>query len=81
MNIEEEDIAQTLRDAGARVGHVHFADSNRHAVGFGHTEMAPIVAALKDIDFHGFVSAECLPLPDSLAAAQKTIAAFRKWFR
>lgn len=78
MNIEEADIAAALRAAGPLVGHVHFADSNRQAIGLGHTDIAPIVAALREIGYAGYLSAEILPLPDSLAAARQTIDAFRK---
>jgi sugar phosphate isomerase/epimerase len=77
MNIEEADLAAALREAGARVGHVHFADSNRRAIGFGHTAVPPVIAALRDIGFQGYLSAEIFPLPDSAAAAAQTIAAFR----
>ena len=78
MNIDEADMAAALRTAGDLVGHVHFADSNRHAVGFGHTAMAPVIAALREIRYAGFLSAEILPLPDPAAAARQTIAAFRQ---
>jgi sugar phosphate isomerase/epimerase len=77
MNIEEADLAASLRETGARVGHVHFADSNRRAIGFGHTDAAPIAAALRDIGYAGFLSAEILPLPDSETAAAQTMKAFR----
>ena len=75
MNIEETSNAAALRACGAHVGHVHFADSNRQAIGFGHTEAASVVAALKDIGFAGYLSGEILPLPDSEAAAAQTIKA------
>ena len=78
MNIEEADSAAALREAGALVGHVHFADSNRRAIGFGHTSVAPIVAALRDIGYAGYLSAEILPLPDANAAAAQTIKAFKQ---
>ena len=77
MNIEEVSNAATLRACGRHVGHVHFADSNRQAIGFGHTETASVVAALKDIGFAGYLSGEILPLPDSEAAATQTIKAIR----
>jgi sugar phosphate isomerase/epimerase len=77
MNIEEADIAAALREAGSLVGHVHFADSNRRAIGFGHTPVAPIVAALREIGFAGYLSAEIVPLPDSATAARQTIESFR----
>ena len=77
MNIEEVSNAATLRTCGPHVGHVHFADSNRQAIGFGHTETASVIAALKDIRFAGYLSGEILPLPDSEAAAAQTIKAIR----
>ena len=77
MNIEEVSNAATLRACGRHVGHVHFADSNRQAIGFGHTETASVVAALKDIGYAGYLSGEILPLPDSEAAAAQTIKAIR----
>lgn len=77
MNIEEVSNAATLRACGRHVGHVHFADSNRQAIGFGHTETASVVAALKAIGFTGYLSGEILPLPNSDAAAAQTIQAIR----
>lgn len=79
MNIEEPDIAAALREAGEMVGHVHFADSNRRAIGLGHTDVAPIVAALRDIGYTGYLSAEILPLPDSATAARQTIERYRRF--
>jgi sugar phosphate isomerase/epimerase len=78
-NIEESSIPEALRAAGPLVGHVHFVDSNRQAVGFGHTDMRPIAQALREIDFKGFLSAEVLPLPDSYASAQQTMRAFKQF--
>jgi len=80
MNIEERDIAAALRVAGPLVGHVHFADSNRRAAGYGHTDIAPIAAALREMKYDGYVSAEVLPWPDAEAAAAQTMAAFRRHF-
>ncbi|MBI5772764.1 MAG: sugar phosphate isomerase/epimerase [Verrucomicrobia bacterium] len=77
MNIEEADIAAALRLAGPKLGHVHFADSNRRAVGLGHTDMKPVMAALREIGYDGYLSAEVLALPDSEAAARQTMASFR----
>jgi sugar phosphate isomerase/epimerase len=79
MNIEEPAIPAALRLAGSNLGHVHFADSNRHAIGFGHTPMKPVMAALSDIGYSGYLSAEVLPLPDSETAARQTLASFREF--
>lgn len=81
MNIEVADIAEELRAAGDLVGHVHIADSNRRPAGYGHTDLAPIAAALRDISYDGYISAECLPYPDSEQAARATIDAFNRHFR
>jgi sugar phosphate isomerase/epimerase len=78
MNIEETSIAEALRAVAPRLGHVHFADSNRRAIGFGHTDMQPIMEALRDIGYTGYLSAEVLPLPGSQTAAEQTIRAFRE---
>jgi sugar phosphate isomerase/epimerase len=75
MNIEEADIAAALIHAGRHVGHVHFADSNRHAMGLGHTDLRPIAGALKQIGYNQCLSAEIFPLPDPDTAARKTIEA------
>ena len=80
LSIEEQDIAAALRQAGDKLGHVHFADSNRQAVGFGHTDIAPIAQALRDIGYQGYASAEILPLPDSDTAARQFMTSFRHWF-
>lgn len=77
MNIEETSIPEALRAVAPRLGHVHFADSNRRAIGFGHTEIAPIITALREIGYTGYLSAEVLSLPDSQTAAEQTIRAFR----
>ena len=81
MNIEEVDIAQSLRVAGKHVGHIHFVDSNRRPAGLGHLDYAPIVSALREIGYSGYASAEALPYPDPDGAAQQTIDMFRRLFR
>ncbi len=81
MNIEEADLAGAIRAAGAHVGHVHLADSNRRPAGCGHTDFAPVAAALREAGYGGYVSAECLPYPDSTAAARATMDAFDRFFR
>ena len=81
MNIEEADLAAAITDAGDLIGHVHFADSNRRAVGLGHTDIASAYAALDKIGYDGFLSAEILPLPDTQTAAWQTMQSFQKLTR
>jgi len=77
MNIEEPDLAASIRIAGKHIGHVHYADSNRRAMGLGHTDPAPIVTALKETGYKGHLSAEIFPLPSDKTAAQQTIKSIR----
>lgn len=78
MNIEEVELGEAVRTARDRIGHVHFADSNRHAVGMGHTNVAVVVDALRDSGYRGYLSAEVFPRPDSESAARQTIESFSK---
>ncbi|MFM7182408.1 MAG: TIM barrel protein [Verrucomicrobiales bacterium] len=74
MNIEETNPSAAIREAGRHIGHVHYADSNRRAMGFGHTDPKPIMAALRESGYTGYLSAEILPLPDPDTAARQTIS-------
>ena len=80
MNIEERDMAASIRFAGELVGHVHFADSNRQAPGRGHIDFVPIATALQDIGYKGYLSAEALRGTDSDDAARQTMKAFHQFF-
>ena len=77
MNIEECDLPAAIREAGSHIGHVHFADSNRQAMGFGHTDATQVIAALREIGYSGYLSAEIFPLPDPETAARQTISSIR----
>jgi sugar phosphate isomerase/epimerase len=82
MNIEEADVAASLRAVGAALlGHVHFVDSNRRAAGMGHSDFTPIVQALRDLKYAGYASAECFPHPNSDAAARQTIGTYQRLFK
>ena len=80
MNIEEADLPAAIRHGADNIGHVHFVDSNRHPAGCGHMNYAPIAAALRDIGYAGYASAEAFPLPTPDEAARLTIDAFRRHF-
>jgi sugar phosphate isomerase/epimerase len=59
MNIEEEDLGESIRSARGYLAHVHLADSNRAHPGAGHTDFAPAFGALREIDFDGYLAMEC----------------------
>ena len=78
MNIEEQSLAAGIHDGGKAIGHVHFVDSNRQAAGMGHMDYGPVMKALAEIGYDGYLSAEALPLPDSQQAAEQTIQSYRQ---
>jgi sugar phosphate isomerase/epimerase len=80
MNIEEADLAAALKTGGKHIGHIHFVDSNRRPAGYGHLDYRPVAAALVEIGYQGYLSAEALAFPDSDTAAKQTIDMFRKYF-
>jgi sugar phosphate isomerase/epimerase len=73
MNIEEANIEASIRDCGERIFHFHVADSNRWYPGAGHLDFKSILTELFERGYQGWVSGECLPLPDAGTAAQKSI--------
>jgi sugar phosphate isomerase/epimerase len=77
MNIEEVDIAASLRRHAAVLGHVHLVDSNREVPGHGHVDMQAILQALLAIGYQGYVCFEVLPLPDPRQAASDGIRTVR----
>ncbi len=81
MNIEEADMVESILKAGTAIGHVHFADTNRLAVGSGHLSVQPLIDALGQIGYCGFLSAEVFPQPDSQSAAERTIRSFKQSVR
>lgn len=80
MNIEEADVPAAIRAGAGAIGHVHFVDSNRRPAGCGHIDFAPIAAALRDIQYSGYLSAEALPFPTPTAAAKQTIETYQTFF-
>lgn len=59
MNIEEADIAASIRAAGPHIVHVHVADSQRLQPGRGHLDFGPGFAALKEAGYDGYLGIEC----------------------
>lgn len=70
MNIEDPSLSKAILDCGDLLGYVHIADSNRHYAGSGHIKLEEVIAALKKVDYQGYISAECLPIPDTDTALE-----------
>jgi len=59
MNIEEDDLGETIKQADDYLAHVHLADSNRVQPGAGHTYFARAFEALRSVGFEGYMAMEC----------------------
>lgn len=80
MNIEEASLADAVRRAVPNLVHVHFADSNRRAPGWGHLDFLPIADALRQGGYTGAIGLEMLPIPDLEAAALQGLRFVRRLF-
>ncbi len=67
MNIEEDDIAQSMVLTGEHLGHVHVSDSNRHEPGAGHADWLGGMAALLAAGYAGWMALECRPRHDLMS--------------
>ena len=60
MNIEEADPVEALRKAGNKLGVYHVADSNRQAIGNGHSDIRSQIEALHEINYTGPIIMEMM---------------------
>jgi sugar phosphate isomerase/epimerase len=77
MNIEEADIARSLRDAAPHIGHVHLGDSNRLLPGLGHTDFASGFRALQEAGYDGALAIECRVTGDPETELLRTLRFLR----
>jgi len=74
MNIEEADIAESLRRALKHLKHIHLADSNRWPPGFGHLDFREPFRVLRDGGYRYYMAIECYvpePKEENLAKSLK----------
>jgi len=63
MNIEEDFFGQAILRAGDNLGHFHIGENNRMPPGYGHIPWTEIGAALRDINYQGYVTMEPFLMP------------------
>jgi sugar phosphate isomerase/epimerase len=73
MNIEDASITGELAKYYGYVKYLHFADSNRLAPGWGHTDFESIHNLLHERNYDGWISFEMLPEPNPMDAARQAI--------
>jgi sugar phosphate isomerase/epimerase len=70
MSSEETPAPELIRRYAARTGHFHANDANRRGPGFGQTDFVPILRAVHDSGYAGWVSIEVFdysPSPETIA--------------
>lgn len=58
LNIEEDFIGETIVKAGEKLGHFHIGENNRMPPGYGHIPWTEIGAALRRINYQGYIVME-----------------------
>jgi len=79
-NIEESDFSHCVKPLMNHLGHIHFADNNRHWPGSGCLNLEGFTEQIRNAGYDGVVSIECLPWPDSMTAAQNSLEFFHRHF-
>ena len=77
MNIEEANIAESLKQALPYLRHIHLADSNRYAPGFGHTDFLEPFKVLAKGGYEYYMALECR-VPEPRLENLKKTASFLK---
>ncbi len=77
MNIEEVNIAASLRRAGPRIGHIHLVGTNRQAPEHGHMDLRGVLRELWRMEYTGYLSFEVLPLPNPRQAMEDGICTIK----
>jgi sugar phosphate isomerase/epimerase len=76
MSTQGRPIPEIIREYGPAMGHFHANDANLRGPGEGQTDFVPILEALLDIGYDGWVSVEPFEWPDGPeACARNSIAA------
>lgn len=82
MAQEPEPIPQVIEANADHLAYFHANDANLRGPGFGETDFVPIAAALKKIDYTGYVSVEVFDYkPDPETIARESLAYLKKTFK
>jgi sugar phosphate isomerase/epimerase len=74
MAHEEADSPAAILDNREHIGHVHIADNNRKLPGQGATDFKPILIALREIEYDGWLAFECGSPGQNQAQADQYLA-------
>jgi sugar phosphate isomerase/epimerase len=78
MNIEEACLMGPIRQYAEYLFHVHLADSNRLAPGWGHLDFPSLLRELSAAGYRGSLGLEYLPLPSPEESAGQGVTYLRR---
>jgi sugar phosphate isomerase/epimerase len=79
MSSEGPPVPEVVRSHIGRAGHFHANDPNRRGPGFGDTDFRPILTALKQADYEGWVSVEVFDYaPEPVTIARNSLSYLRR---
>ncbi|MGI6083944.1 MAG: TIM barrel protein [Acetivibrionales bacterium] len=70
MHLEDPSVPSALVRGMKWMGHVHFSDSTRMPPGFGSIDFVEVLKMLYAMNYKGYVTVECLPVPSLLESAR-----------
>jgi sugar phosphate isomerase/epimerase len=72
---EGKPLESLLHEFAPYIGHIHANDANRRGPGFGETDFVPILRALQEVQYAGYVSIEVFDYsPDPVTIAREGLA-------
>ncbi len=72
-------LPNLIREFSPWIGHFHANDANRRGPGFGETDFVPILQALHDVKYEGYISIEVFDYsPDPTTIARDGLAYLRR---
>lgn len=81
MSSENTPIPHLIEENAQILRHFHANDANKRGPGFGDTDFRPIAAALKSIEYRGWVSVEVFDFsPDPVTIAKRSIEYLKQSF-
>ena len=72
-NIEERQLAASLRSVAKDLGHVHISENDRGIPGTGHVDWRGVVSALRDVGYDGWLTIESFAQPERELASAASI--------
>jgi sugar phosphate isomerase/epimerase len=76
---EDRPLADLVRTYAPYIAHVHANDANRRGPGFGATDYVPILSALDEVGYTGYISVEVFDYtPDPFTIARDSLAYMKR---